>query len=120
MACDLATLATADTGDPEQMMLLIDQCTKAVTDPKLWFWALVLTIACGAVGAWIGKHKNAVKRDALLGAALGPIGWIISLCLPARSNPPPKKSKRNCPACRKEIDPGDAHCRHCGAKLSAG
>jgi len=111
MDCDFTTLATADTGDPEQLMLLIDQCTKLVTDPKLWFWALVLTIACGAVGAWIGKYKNAVVRDAILGAALGPIGWVISLFLPVVKPVP------HCKACGKPVDAADAHCRHCGEKL---
>jgi len=110
MACDFATLATADTGDPEQLMLLIDQCTKLVTDPKLWFWALVLTIVCGAVGAWIGKYKNAVVRDAILGAALGPIGWIISLFLPV-AKPTPQ-----CKVCRKPVELRDTYCRRCGAK----
>lgn len=111
MVCDLSTLATADTGDPEQLLLLIEQCTKTLTDPKLWIWALVLTIVCGAVGAWIGKRKNAVTRDAILGAALGPIGWIVSLCLPVA------KPKPVCRRCRKPVEAGDAHCRHCGAKL---
>ena len=111
MDCNLATLATADTADPEQLLLLIDQCSKALTDPKLWIWALVLTVVCGAVGAMIGKRKNAVTRDAILGAALGPIGWIISLCLPAT------KPKPSCPACKRDVDAADAHCRHCGAKL---
>ena len=111
MACDFATLAIVDTGDPEQLMLLLDQCTKAVTDPKLWFWLLVLTIACGAIGAWIGKYKNAVVRDAILGAALGPVGWIISLCLPVAKPTP------HCTTCKKPVDAGDAHCRHCGARL---
>src|SRR5580765_7445122 len=120
MSCDLSALTSLDPTDPDQANQLLQECTAAATDPTLWFWTIAFTVIGAVVGAWIGKRKNAVVRDAILGAALGPIGWIISLCLPARSNPPPKKSKRNCPACRKEIDPGDAHCRHCGAKLSAG
>ncbi len=111
MDCDFSALATADTADPEQLLLLIDQCTKTLADPKLWIWALVLTVVCGAVGALIGKRKNAVARDAILGAALGPIGWIISLCLPVA------KPKPACRVCRKPVEAGDAHCRHCGAKL---
>jgi len=114
MACDLATLASADSSDPEQMLQVLDQCTQALSDPRLWFWAIVLTIICAAVGAMIGRRKNAVVRDAILGAALGPIGWIISLCLPAT------KPKPACPACKRPVDPGDVHCRHCGAKLKAG
>jgi len=111
MACDLTTLATLDTQDVEQMMQAINQCTKAVMDPRIWLWAIVLTVVCGAIGAMIGKRKNAVVRDMVLGAALGPIGWIISLCLPVA------KPKPHCPRCKREVAAGDAHCRHCGAKL---
>ena len=111
MACDLASLATADSSDPEQLLQVLDQCTQVLSDPRLWFWAIVITIICAVVGAMIGKHKNAVVRDAILGAALGPIGWIISLCLPA------SKPKPVCPACKRAVEASDAHCRHCGAKL---
>jgi len=82
-----------------------------VMDPRIWLWAIVLTVVCGAIGAMIGKRKNAVVRDMVLGAALGPIGWIISLCLPVA------KPKPHCPRCKREVAAGDAHCRHCGAKL---
>jgi len=112
MACDLTTLATLDTQDVEQMMQAIDQCTKAVMDPRIWLWAIVLTVVCGAIGAMIGKRKNAVVRDMVLGAALGPIGWIISLMLPAA------KPQPSCPACKRRVDSSDVHCRHCGAKLA--
>ena len=113
MACDLASLANIDPADPDQANLLLQQCTAALTDPKLWILAIVFTIVCAVVGALIGKYKNAIVRDAILGAALGPIGWIISLCLPA------VKPKRVCPACEHAVDAGDAHCRHCGAALVA-
>lgn len=114
MACDLSALANLDPGDPEQAARLLDECTRVLTSPTLWFWTIVATVACAAVGAWIGKRKNSVVRDAILGAALGPIGWIISLCLPA-SKPPPR-----CPDCALPVDAADAHCRHCGAKLKTG
>ncbi|MBU6198956.1 MAG: hypothetical protein KGI64_06290 [Xanthomonadaceae bacterium] len=111
MACDLSALSNLDPTDPEAAQRLLDQCTAALTDPSLWIWAIVFTVVCAAVGALIGKYKNAVARDALLGAALGPIGWIISLLLPAHK-PAPK-----CAACGKTVDAGDKHCRHCGARL---
>jgi hypothetical protein len=113
MSCDFAALANIDPDDPDQANELLQQCTAALTDPSLWFWAIVFTVVCIAVGALIGKYKNAVMRDALLGAALGPIGWVISLCLPVR------KPKTLCPACKREAGAGDAHCRHCGTKLIA-
>lgn len=113
MACDPSTLASLDPGDPEQAARLLDECTQALTSPQLWWWTLVFTVVGAVVGAWIGKRKNAVARDALLGAALGPIGWIISLMLPAT------KPRPVCPACKRDIDATDVHCRHCGAKLKA-
>ena len=112
MACDFSALSKLDPGDPEQASQLLEQCTAALSDPKLWIWTLVFTVFCALVGAMIGRYKKAVARDTLLGAALGPIGWIISLCLPAH------KPKPRCVACGREVVSGDAHCRHCGAKLS--
>ena len=113
MACDLATLSSIDTQDVAQLMQVVDECTRELADPKLWFWALLITLVCGAIGAAIGRYKNAVVRDAILGAALGPIGWVISVLLPAT------RPKPQCPVCRREVAVGDAHCRHCGAKLGA-
>jgi hypothetical protein len=108
MSCDFSALANLDSGDPEQALELLHACS---TDPQLWLWGLVATVVCAAVGALIGKYKNAVLRDAVLGAALGPIGWIVSLCLP-KEKPPLK-----CPACQRVVERKDAHCRHCGAGL---
>lgn len=112
MSCDFSTLSNLDPGDPERTQALLRECTAALTNPKLWMWTIVITIVCAAVGAWIGKRKNSVVRDAILGAALGPIGWIISLCMPAA------KAKPVCPACKRPADAQDKHCRQCGAKLT--
>jgi len=113
MACDFAALGNIDPNDPEQATALLQECVGVLSSPNLWLWAIVITLVCAAVGALIGRYKHAVLRDTILGAALGPIGWIISLCLPVRSAP------RKCAACQREVQPGDAHCRHCGAKLPA-
>jgi hypothetical protein len=113
MACDLSALANLDPTDAEATQQLLTQCTAALTDPTLWIWAIVFTVVCALVGGWIGKYKNAVARDALLGAAFGPIGWVISLLLPARKLP------SKCRACGHTVDAGDRHCRHCGAALAA-
>src|SRR5215471_8317240 len=114
MACDFSALSSIDPGDPEQATRLLDECTQALTSPQLWLWTIVFTIVGAVVGAWIGRRKNAVVRDALLGAALGPIGWVISLLMPA------DKPQPLCPACRRVVAAGDRHCRHCGTKLGAG
>ncbi len=114
MACDFSSLTNLDPTDPDQANALLQQCTAALTDPKLWLWAIVFTIACAAVGALIGKYKKAIVRDAILGAAFGPIGWIISLCMPVA------KLKRACSGCKRVVDSGDKHCRYCGASLATG
>ncbi len=114
MSCDFSALSNVqETGDPEQAAQLLAECTSMLTDPTMWYWAIAFTIVCGVVGALIGKHKNAIARDVFLGLLLGPIGWVISLLLPAR------KPKPKCPACGKPVETGDKHCRHCGAALAA-
>ena len=113
MSCDIGSLLNLDAADPDQVNDLLRQCMETAFDPTLWFWAVAFTIVGAVVGAWIGKRKNTVARDAILGATLGPIGWIISLVLPA------EKSKPSCPACKRQVDSSDVHCRHCGAKLAA-
>ena len=112
MSCDLSALNALDPTEPDQATQLLQECTHTLMNPALWFWAIALTVIGAVVGAWIGKRKNAVTRDLLLGATLGPIGWIISLMLPAA------RAKSACSACKREINAGDAYCRHCGAALA--
>ena len=111
MACDFSALASIDPNDPDQATVLLQQCTATLTDPVLWAWAIGFTIVGALVGWWIGKRRNAVKRDTLLGAALGPLGWIVSLLLPKGA------AAAKCPQCAGIVDARDAHCRHCGADL---
>jgi hypothetical protein len=111
VSCDISALTSLDPTDPDQATQLLQECTHMLADPMLWFWAIVFTVVGAAVGALIGRRKNAVTRDAILGAALGPIGWIISWTLPA------SKPKPACPACKRDVDASDAHCRYCGLKL---
>lgn len=110
--CDVTALTQAlQSADPDEQMQALDACLSALTDPTLWYWLIGFTVVCALVGALIGKYKNAVVRDTLLGLALGPIGWGISLLLPKAT------SKPLCRACGKSVDAGDKHCRHCGAAL---
>ncbi|TLY48428.1 MAG: zinc ribbon domain-containing protein [Gammaproteobacteria bacterium] len=112
MSCDISTLTNVlQSGDPEQAQTTLNACVEMLTDPTLWYWTVAFTIVCAGVGALIGKYKNAVARDTALGLILGPIGWIVSLLLPAQ------KPKPKCKACGKAVDAGDKHCRHCGAAL---
>lgn len=113
MSCDITTLTDAlSLGDPEQAASTLDACVGVLTDPTLWYWTIGFTVVCGVVGALIGKYKNAVARDTALGLILGPIGWIVSLLLPAQ------KQRPKCLACGKFVDAGDKHCRNCGAAMA--
>lgn len=112
LTCDLATLTQAlQSDDPDSQMQVLDACFATFTDPTLWYWLIGFTVVSAVVGALIGKYKNAVVRDTLLGLALGPIGWAISLLLPKAVSKPP------CRACGKPVEPTDKFCRHCGASL---
>jgi hypothetical protein len=118
MDCDVSTLLDAiQSGDADQQMQALASCSDSVFDPTLWYWLIGFTIVCAVVGALIGKYKNAVVRDTVLGLALGPIGWLISLLLPKRaknaSGPP------YCGSCGKSVIAGDKYCRHCGALIAA-
>lgn len=110
--CDLATLTQAlQSDDPDAQMQVLDACFSVLTDPSLWYWLIGFTVVSAVVGALIGKYKNAIVRDTLLGLALGPIGWGISLLLPRQVPKPP------CRACGKPTEANDKFCRHCGAPL---
>jgi hypothetical protein len=111
VSCDFSTLLNLDSGDLDQLNDALQECSAVLEDPMLWVWAVLFTVFCAAVGALIGKYKNAVRRDALLGAVFGPFGWIVSLLLPK------VQPKRQCPACKRPVDAADAHCRHCGTAL---
>ena len=114
MNCDLPALLDAlNSDDVDQQMQTLDACFAALTDPTLWYWLIGFTVVCALVGALIGKYKNAVVRDTLLGLALGPIGWLISLLLPKAA------AKPSCRACGKPVEAGDKYFRHCGAKPGA-
>lgn len=115
MACDFAALGTIDPNDPEQANALLQQCLATATDPTLWFWATAFSIVGALGGALLGKYRNgnAIGRDAMLGLALGPFGWLVSLYLG------PRRMPRTCTACALAAQPGDLHCRRCGAKLPA-
>jgi hypothetical protein len=112
MACDFSALNQIDTSDPEQANALLQECTAALLSPDLWAWAIGLTLVGAIVGALIGRKKNTIVRDMLLGAALGPIGWIISVKSPA---PTPQKK---CPSCGVIVAASDAFCRTCGTALT--
>lgn len=67
----------------------------------LFFWIII----GGVVGGLIGSTRNNVGSGILWGALLGPIGWIIVLCLDNRPQ---------CPECKGPVNEGASRCPHCG------
>lgn len=112
MSCDFDALNSIDPDDPDALNALMQQCSSMLFSPELWFWGIMFTVVGAIGGALIGRHKKTVKRDVLLGAALGPIGWVISVFLPA------PKPAVVCPACKRVVGAADLHCRFCGAEIS--
>ena len=74
---------------------------------------IIISAFVGAViGALIGSTRNQAGNGLILGMLLGPIGWIITLCLPNLCF--------QCPHCKGSLpDESVTRCRHCGAELKA-
>jgi hypothetical protein len=70
---------------------------------------LVVCFFCGLVGALCGKSKGQPGIGFILGALLGPIGWILSLL---SGDVRPK-----CEACRQVVDPKATVCPHCRSAI---
>jgi hypothetical protein len=71
---------------------------------------VVIWLLAGAgVGAAIGQGKGRAGEGAVLGALLGPIGWILAAI--ALNYP------RKCPACFGGVPEAAAVCQHCGREL---
>ena len=69
------------------------------------FWVLIGATVGGMLGEW-----RRVEGAMLFGAVLGPIGWMIILCMDGRPQ---------CPECLGRVEPAAHRCRHCGVPLPA-
>ena len=58
MTCDISALTALDPTEPDQATQLLQECTRTLTDPTLWFWAIALTVVGAVVGAWIRLAKS--------------------------------------------------------------
>lgn len=66
----------------------------------------------GIVGAAIGWSKNAVLSSAVIGAALGPIGWIVAVVSGG--------NLKKCSQCAESVKPEAIICKHCGSRFADG
>jgi hypothetical protein len=69
---------------------------------------LFLAIVFGIVGAAIGASRKNAGMGFVLGALLGPIGWIVTLFVDHRAQ---------CPECKGRIPDGARKCLHCGSAI---
>jgi ribosomal protein L40E len=109
LECTLSEIMNLDQTDPDALQSLLAVCNKALLNPALWEWALGITIACAAVGAFIGLAKGRWLAGLVWGAALGPIGWAIIAM--SKANLP------ECPECGMSNATSAKACRHCGVNL---
>ena len=95
-----------DLNDPEVTQKLM----ALLLDSVPWSWLIGIAAVSILVGALIGFYKGALWRDTLLGALLGPIGWLISLALPS--------SRLRCATCGHANHTHTKCCNKCGSVLS--
>lgn len=106
LECTLSAVTQIDQTDPEAIQALMRQCVHTLLDPTLWEWALLFTLVCAIVGALIGWSKGRWVSGLVWGAALGPIGWLVTAL--SKSNLP------ECPECGKRNRPDAKVCHYCG------
>ena len=72
-------------------------------------WLLIWGFAGGSVGFLVGRLRGKQRLGSAWGIALGPIGWLITLCS--------SDLRQRCPECRGVVVEGARRCLHCGAVL---
>ena len=80
--------------------------------PANWMPLLVvlaMAAVFGTVGKLAGDRKGRPYTGVAFGLAIGPIGWLLTLCLP--------DINRKCPACFGSVPDEATRCRHCGQPI---
>jgi len=106
LECTLGALAGIDQSDPDALQALMRECLSTLLDPAMWEWALAITVVCALIGALIGWSKGRWLSGLVWGAALGPIGWLVTALS--------KSGLRECPECGRRNQPAAKVCRFCG------
>jgi ribosomal protein L32 len=109
LECTLSALGKIDQTDPVAVQNLLRSCIHTLLDPTLWEWAIVLTLACAAVGAAIGWIRGRWLAGLVWGAALGPIGWLVIALS--------KAGLGECPECGHRNQPDARVCHRCGIDI---
>jgi hypothetical protein len=63
---------------------------------------MVFWVLSAMFGAWLGGQRNRAAEGFFLGLALGPLGWIIALLLPTRTQPKWKLGRCSAAATREQ------------------
>jgi hypothetical protein len=72
-------------------------------------WLLISGFVGGSVGFLVGKVRGKQRLGAAWGIALGPVGWLITLCS--------SDLRQRCPECRGVLVDAARRCKHCGVVL---
>jgi hypothetical protein len=77
---------------------------------QTFFTFIIIAGFGGVIGYAIGKGRGRANEGALLGALLGPIGWIVTLIL--------SKEGPRCPECLEIVHARAKRCKHCGMEIA--
>ena len=72
-------------------------------------WLVFLLSMLGLIGLGFGNERGRGFTGFMLGFFLGPIGWILILCL--------EPDGRRCPECLGVVPNLARRCRHCSSEL---